>query len=90
MPSAATLMQFWKFYFFVTINVTHIVTQRDRIQNLYHNHMWYYIVVSVQKFLFYIVTQRDMFKSLDSSRSHVVLCLYKSFMFYTLKLLDVI
>ena len=35
LPSAATLMQFCKFYFFVTINVTHIVTQRDMILNVY-------------------------------------------------------
>ena len=52
--------------------------------------MWYYIVVSVQMFLFYIVTQRDMFKSLYITVIYVVLYLYKGFMFYTFKLLDVI
>ena len=82
-PSAARLMHFCKNSIFHYDDCyTYIDITGCNLKCLYHNLMWYYIIVSVQTFLFYIITQRDISISLIS-RSHVVLYLYKSFMFYS-------
>ena len=85
LPSAARLMHFCKIIFSHYHNCyTYIDITGCNLKRVYHNFMWYYIIVhvSVQTFLFYIITQRDIPIFLIS-HSHVVLYLHKSFMFYS-------
>ena len=64
LPSAARIMHFCKFYCHYHYCYTYINITGCNLKCSYQILMWYYIVVYVQTFLFYIITQRDIYRSL--------------------------
>ena len=89
LPRAARIMHFCKFYCHYHNCYTCINITGCNLKCLYQNLMWYYIIVSVQTFLFYIVTQRDIYRSLlYHGRMWYYICTKVSC--FTLELLDVI